>query len=127
MLFNKESTAPLKKVTKISTACQILNKQPTQKKCLSEIHKLLQLYCGITLVSASAKSSFSVMRRIKTWLRSTMRDNSRMFANIHMNVFDNINLQTVADNFAKPSDTVINCVWATITLIVQRLIINIIP
>ena len=88
-LFNKESTAPLKKVTKISTVCQVLNKQPTQKKCLSEVHKLLQLYCGITLVSASAERSFSVMRRIKTWLRSTMRDNSRMFANIHMNVFDN--------------------------------------
>ena len=33
MLFNKESTSPLKKVTKISTVCKVLSKKPTSKKC----------------------------------------------------------------------------------------------
>ena len=48
------------------------------------------------------------MKIIKTWLRSTMTDNSlnnRMFANIHENLLDNINLQSVADHFAKASKT----------------------
>ena len=66
---------------------------------------MLQTYFSIALVLASAERNFSVMRRIKTWL-STMTDNSlsnRMFANIHKNLLDNINLRAVADNFAKPS------------------------
>ena len=102
-LYNKESNTPLKKVTKITSVCEILNKKPTSKKCLSEIHKLLQIYFSIALVSASSERSFSVMRRIKTWLRTSTTDNSlnnRMFANIHKNLLDNINLQAVADDFA---------------------------
>ena len=76
-LFNKESTTPLKKVTKISTVCEVLSKKPTSKKCFLEIHKLLQIYCGVALVSAFAERCFSVIRRrIKAWLRSNMRDNS---------------------------------------------------
>ena len=75
-LYNKESTTPLKKVTKILTVCEVLNKKPTSKKCLPEIHKLLQIYFSIALVSASAERSFRVMRRIKTSFRSPMTDNS---------------------------------------------------
>ena len=51
------------------------------------------------------------MSRIKTWLRSSMTDNSlnnRMFANIHKNLLDNINLQAVADDFVKASQIQIN-------------------
>ena len=110
-LYNKESNTPLKKVTKISTVCEILNKKPTSKKYLPEIHKLLQIYFSIALVSTSAERSFSVMRRIKTWLRSSMTDNSfnnQMFASIHKNLLDNINLQTVADDFVKASQIRIN-------------------
>ena len=111
------------KVTKISTVCKVLNKKLTSKKCLSAIHKLFQIYCGIALVSAFAERSFSVIKRIKTWLRSTPTDNSlnnQMFANIHMNLLGNINLQAVADHFAKAS----KFFW--VTLIMRRLIIDII-
>ena len=109
--YNKESKTPLKKVTKISTVCEVLNKKPTSKKCLPEILKLLQIYFNIALVSASAERSFSVMKRIKTWLRSSTTDNSfnnRMFANIHKNLLDNINLHAVADDFVKASQIRIN-------------------
>ena len=69
---------------------------------------MLQIYCGIALVSAFAERSFSVMKKIKTLLRSSMKYNSlnnRMFANIHENMLDNINLRPVADNFAEASET----------------------
>ena len=72
---------------------------------------MLQIDCGIALVSALTERNFSVIKRIKTWLRSGMTDNSlnnRMFANIHINLFDNLNLQAVADDFAKASETLIN-------------------
>ena len=75
------------------------------------MHKLLQIYFSIALVSASAERSFNVMRRIKTWLRSTVTDNSlnnRMFPNIHKNLLDNINLSAVADEFVKASQTRMN-------------------
>ena len=74
------------------------------------MHKLLQIFCGLALVSTSAERSFCAIRKIKTWLRYTMTNNSlnnRMFAKIHMNLFDNVNLQAVADEFAKASETLI--------------------
>ena len=97
-LFNKESTTSLKKVTKISTVCEVLCKKPTSKNL------------DIALVSAFAERCFSVMRRIKIWLRSNMRDSpiDQMFSNIRKNMLDNINLQAVADDFAKASETLIN-------------------
>ena len=94
-LFNKESTTSPKKVTKTLTVCKVLSEKPTSKNL------------DITLVSAFAERCFSVMRRIKTWLRSNMRDSpiDRMFSNIHKNMFDNINLQAVADGFASKKNT----------------------
>ena len=55
-----------------------------------------------------------------------MRDNSfidRMFSNIHKNLLDHINLQTVADDFASKQKTN-KLFWVTITLIVHHLIID---
>ena len=85
-LFNKESTKSLKKVTKILTVCEVLSKKLTRKNL------------AIALVLAFAERCFCVMRRIKTWLRSNIRDSpiDRMFSNIHKNLLDNINLQAVA-------------------------------
>ena len=48
-LFNKENTTPLKKVTKLSTVCGVLNEKPSSKKCFSEMNKLLQIHCSIAL------------------------------------------------------------------------------
>ena len=69
-LYNKESIMPLKKVTKISTVCEVLNKKPTSKKCLLEMHKLFQIYFSIALDLASAERIFSVTRRIETCLEA---------------------------------------------------------
>ena len=58
-----------------------------------------------------------------------MRDNSpidQMFSNIHKNLLDYINLQAIADNFATKRSTN-KLFWVTVTLIVQRLIIDIKP
>ena len=57
-----------------------------------------------------------------------MRDNpiDRMFSNIHKNLLDNTNLQGAADDFASKRNTN-KLFWITVTLIVQRLIIDIKP
>ena len=89
---------PLIKVTKISTVCKVSNKKLTSKKCFSEIHKLLQINCGIAFVLVSAIKIFNVMRRIKTFFRIPME----------IKLLDSSNLQLVADDFAKASETLIN-------------------
>ena len=74
-LYNHESTIPLKRVTKVSTICDVLNQKQSSKETLPEIHKLLCLYNSVPLGSATAERSFSAMRRIKSWLRSMMSGN----------------------------------------------------
>ena len=49
-----------------------------------------------------------------------------MFANIHLNLLENINLQAVADDSATKRNTN-KLFWNTVTLIVQRIIIDIKP
>ena len=78
-LFNRKSITSLKKVKKISNLCEVLNKKSVNKKCLSELHKLLQIHYGMALVPASAERSFYVTRRIKLWLGSTMTDTVSIF------------------------------------------------
>ena len=58
-----------------------------------------------------------------------MRDdslNNRMFASIHMNLLNNINLQVVADHCQSKRNTN-ELFWVKLTLTVHRLIIDIIP
>ena len=61
----KKSTTRLKKVTKISKVSHVLKKSRRPRNALRKYI----IYYGIALVSASAERSFSVMRKIKTWLR----------------------------------------------------------
>ena len=107
-LYNQETTIPLKRVTKVTSICDVLNQKPSSKACLPEVHKLLKFYNTIALGSATAERSFSVMRRIKSWLRSTMSANSlnnRMFATIHKKRMDNLCIEDIAVQFINQTDT----------------------
>ena len=106
-IFNAEQSFKVKSVTLISTICDIMNIRQSFKSCNEEIHKLLLLYATMPLSSASAERTFSVMRRLKTWLRSTMAENqlnNRMFAAIHRDRMKHINLRKVASDFIKSGD-----------------------
>ena len=59
----------LKSVTSIRT---IYNESLVIKNMFSEVHSLLQLYMTIPVTLATAERIFSVLRRMKTYLRSTM-------------------------------------------------------
>jgi len=101
-LYNSERTVPLKKVTNVSTIRDIFSEKASWRQTLPEVHKLLQLYCTIPLSSATAERTFSVMRRMKTWLRSTMSSNklnSSMFAAIHKERIDTVSSESVANEF----------------------------
>ena len=62
----------IKKITLVHTIYQVLNENSTFKTLLSDVHKLLKLYYTIPVTNASAECNFSALKRIKTYLRSSM-------------------------------------------------------
>ena len=105
-LYNAECVLPVKKVTKLSTLCEIFNHRKSTKECLFEVHKVLTFYMSIPISFATAERSFSIMRR-KSWLRSTMSENSlnnRMFAAIHKERIDAVQSEYIAKLFVTSNE-----------------------
>jgi len=48
-LHNRNSPAPITKVTKVSTICDVMNSVSNSKDCLPHIHQLLKLYMSVSL------------------------------------------------------------------------------
>ncbi len=70
---NSESV-PVTKVTNVRTIAEAMNTSDIYKTMLSEVNKLLKLYFTFPVTTATAEWSFSSLRRIKTFLRSTMTE-----------------------------------------------------
>lgn len=100
MNFESEKQLDDVALTDIITYFQLMPQR--ERKWLSEVLKLLKLVLVMPATNATSERSFSSLRRIKSYLRSTMtqcRLNSLMLINIHKDYVDNINLQEVAQAF----------------------------
>ena len=89
----------IKKVTTISTICDVFNEQPSMKKLLSEIHTLLKIYLTIPVTTATAERCFSALKRIKTYLQNSMTQeclNNCMILHVHKDKTGSLNLTEVA-------------------------------
>ena len=74
----------------------------TDKDCFPNIHTLLMIGCVLPTSSATAERSFSLLRRLKTHLRSTMSDkrlSGLTLMSSHYSV--PINIDAVANHFAQ--------------------------
>jgi hAT family C-terminal dimerisation region len=72
-----------------------------------EVSKLLRLFLVIPATSATAERSFSAMRRLKTYLRSTMtaeRLNSIMLLHVHKDKLEDIDDYETISSFVSCSD-----------------------
>ncbi len=101
----------IKKVTRVHTICQVLNENPTCKTLLSEVHKLLKLYYTIPVTTSSAERNFSALKRIKTYLRSSMtqsRLNHCVLLHVHQDKTDELDLHTIAKEFVQINERRIN-------------------
>ena len=106
-LYNATADIRIKEVTKVSTLCDIFNEMPAAKVANPQTHKLLMLYHTMPLATASCERSFSVMRCVKTWVRSRSGQNhlnNIMFAHIHKTAMDQINFEKVASDFINLND-----------------------
>jgi len=66
----------VRQVTNIRTVWEAFNNTPVTETLLREVHKLLRLYLTfIPVASATSEHKFSSLRRLKTYLRSTMNKN----------------------------------------------------
>ena len=101
------SAEKIKEVTNMSTVAYLLNEEPSSKICLPTLNMLIKIYYTIPLSPASAERSFSTMRRLKTWLRSTSGGNhlnNIMFANLHKQLLDEVNIEQIAATFISASE-----------------------
>ena len=68
----------------------------------SEVVKLVKLILVMPASNATSERSFSALRRVKTYLRSTMtqvRLNNLMVLRVHRDRLDNLNLSQIGNQF----------------------------
>lgn len=98
----KTASSQVKKVTNVRTIAETMNKSAIYKCMLGEVDKLLQLYFTFPVTTATAERSFSSLRRIKTFLRSSMthcRLNNLFLLYIHTSRTDQLDLSAIAAQF----------------------------
>ena len=81
------------------------------REMLTEIDKLLRIYFTFPVTSATAERSFSSLRRLKTYLRSTMDNcklNNLFLMYIHDDRTDKLDLLEVAKTFASSNQRRLN-------------------
>ena len=74
--------------------------------------------------NATSEHSFSALRRIKTYLRTTMtqmRLNSLMVLHIHSHKTDSLNLYSIADQFVGNREGRLRaCIWKICIIIIVQ-------
>jgi hypothetical protein len=92
----------------LSDAVSILAGMPPELRGeYSEVEKLVRLLLVSPASSAEAERSFSALRRLKTWLRSTMaqqRLNSVAVCHVHQEFLDLVDVNRLTDEFISRND-----------------------
>ena len=65
------SSTEIKRVTTLRTIADAMNESDIYKKMLGEVDKALKIYFTFPVTTSTAERSFSSLRRLKTFLRST--------------------------------------------------------
>ena len=74
----------------------------SSKTMLSEVFQLLRIILTMPITSATAERTFSTMRRLKNFLRSTMSQtlfNNLMLLHVQKDITDQIYLHNIANQF----------------------------
>ena len=102
--YNEKAGIAVRRVTSIRTVIDLMNSNSLTKTLLSEVDKLLRTYLTVPLTTSTA---FSTLRRVKTYLRSTMtqaRLSYCIFLHTHKDKTDLINVNEVATDFINANE-----------------------
>ena len=104
---NKQQQMGIKKATSINTICDIFNSFTFAKTMLCEVHKIMKIYLTVPVTSATAERSFSTLRRVKNYLRTTMTEkrlNHLILLHSHKHRTDEVSAVEVAKEFSLRND-----------------------
>ncbi len=79
-----------------------MNETPSYKRIFSEVHKVLRIYLVVPVTSATSERTFSVLKRLLVYLRSTMTEkrlNNCLLLHVHKDIADELNLEDIAKQF----------------------------
>lgn len=95
-------------IMKVNDAVEIFHGMvPEVRAIYQQVETLIRLLLVCPASSAEAERSFSGLRRLKTWLRSTMTEcrlNSVCVCHTHQYLLDSIDVQAVLADFSSRSD-----------------------
>ena len=97
----------VKQVTSITTICDAMNSNDIFKEMLPTVHQLLRLYKTIPITSATSERTFSALRRLFTYLRSSMTErrlNNCLLLHVHKDITDSLDLISIASEFVCAND-----------------------
>ena len=98
----KNAAPQVKKVTSVRTISEAMNVQKVYKEMLSEVHSMLRLYLTVPISSATSDRTFSALKRVFTYLRSSMTEkrlNNCLLLHIHKETLDSCDVVEVAKEF----------------------------
>ena len=105
-LFKAYNTAnqptAIHEVTNLNTLCQVMNDVNSSKVMFKEVFTLLKIFLTIPVTTANAERTFSALRRLKTYLQSTM--SQPRLNHIHKEKMDSLDLVQVARDFISVND-----------------------
>jgi hypothetical protein len=105
--FNERNPASTKQVTNLRTLCAMMNDVNSSKSMFSEVRTLLHTVLTVPVTTSTAERTFSILRRLKTFLRSTMtqpRLNHVMLLHIYKETTDKLNVISIATKFIAVND-----------------------
>ena len=109
--FMKQALPGVKVVTSTDTVVSMFEKDPTSSTMLANIKKLLHIYLLAPMSVASGERTFSVQRRLKSYLRAMMtekRYNNLLILRVHKHKTDELNLTDIAKEFVNRNERRIN-------------------
>ena len=98
--FPEDLKSPSLSVTDVKR--YLLKMSPGQRTLINEVFTLLKLILVLPSTNAMSERSFSAMRRLKTYLRSTMeqkRLNHLLLLHVHKDLTDSLSCVAVANSF----------------------------
>ena len=91
----KQFDPQIKKVTSVETICEAMASNSVYQTMLPSVHLLLRLYMTIPISAATPERTFSAMRRVFSYLRSTMTEkqlNHCLLLHVHKSLTDGLDV-----------------------------------
>ena len=95
------------KVTSVRNIANVLTEVEVGKAMLPDVAAIVKIYYTLPVATATGERSFSPLRRLKTFLRSTMtqpRLNSAMLLHVHKDRCDRLDVMSMAKLFISAND-----------------------